>query len=103
MILPEPYDDPSTLLAKLAAIANTINKRDSVAAATALYIKTKPDRNPEKAAVAEMTVRESEDWKAYLRGTIQLPTTQKDDNRYFLDDFVPQFYKIRQMPRAGTA
>jgi hypothetical protein len=61
------------LLAKLAAIVNTVDNKDSVAAATALYAKTEPHRNPEKAAVAEMTLRESEDWKAYLRGTIQLP------------------------------
>ena len=73
MILSEPYDDSSTFLTKLTAIANTINNRDSVAVATEFYVKTEPDRNPEKAAVTEMTVRESEDWKAYLRGTIQLP------------------------------
>jgi Fungal N-terminal domain of STAND proteins len=73
LILPKSYDDPSTLLAKLAAIVDTVNNKDSAAAATALYAKTEPDRDPEKAAVTEMTVGESEDWKAYLRGTIQLP------------------------------
>lgn len=52
MILPEPYDDSSTLLAKLAAIANTIDNSGSGAAANALYVKTEPDRNPGKAAAS---------------------------------------------------
>lgn len=78
--LPSPDDTSSTLLSKLDQIVDCLAQGQSLAGATDYAKSTVSNHDAAEIALSQMTPQEYENWNAFLKGNIQLPTIDWDVN-----------------------